>query len=385
MFNFKVNIKFILLAVVSFIFSYYQGESVFYYISYTFIITFIFGVIFIITQAKNMEVNTDLKKSSYLVGDSEELTISIKNNSVFPYFSLLLKNEGLAELSENYKGNSVYLGAEKTINVNNSLKFRIRGIYEIGNNIIAFNDLFYIFKIKRCFKNQNNVVVYPKILDIDKNFKDNVKLFARSKKSVRYNEDLYNVNDIRKYVSGDNLKRINWKVSARHGELFVKNYDTSLEEENTLFLNMNMENFEQDRLGLQEEFLIDSCVSIVNYAVSKNIKSRIFINHINLQDFYITNEKDLRDLSEFFVRNKSMGNEDFMNCINYNIEATTQISRIGIMCIKVTERYSENILRLSDRGYNISLFYLSEESGNYDINFLKNAGVECINLKQLLH
>lgn len=47
------------------------------------------------------------------------------------------------------------------------------------------------------------------------------------------------VNDFRKYMSGDAFKTINWKLSAKHNELFINKFNRDQEIELDIFLDIN--------------------------------------------------------------------------------------------------------------------------------------------------
>ncbi|MDP4177966.1 MAG: DUF58 domain-containing protein [Bacillota bacterium] len=381
----KINIFFILLTLTSIILSFLLG-NIFNYISYTLIIILIFGIIYTINVSKNIEVCTKVNQDSYSVGQSGKISVTIKNYNMFPIYSLLVINEGVIVINKKYKGKSVYLPGNESVNVNCKVNFKIRGIYEFGNNKLTFHDLFYIFNIKKTFISKNSVVIYPKVIDVDLNSKMKVNLINNLKKMPHVSEDLYTIKDMRKYVPGDNISRINWKASAHHGELFVKNYENNYDEKNTIFLNMNKENFHYDLRGIQEEFLIDSCFSIVYHSLLQKMKSSIYINNKNSNVFHITNENNFNELAEYFVNNKSMGDKDFTDYINNNIKNVSKGDKVIIICLKIKSEYIDSFFKLNESGYNITLLYYSEDNDQENcIDLLQKSHIESINLFQFFN
>ena len=83
----------------------------------------------------------------------------------------------------------------------------------------------------------------------------NEKKTKLNNKFIRDIENSIFIKDIRKYKIGDSLKRIHWKVSAKYGELYTKNYEMYSNEEYNIFLDMNNEIYKQENGDIIEEYI----------------------------------------------------------------------------------------------------------------------------------
>jgi hypothetical protein len=199
-------------------------------------------------------------------------------------------------------------------------------------------------------------------------------------------EDAYSAKDMRKYRDGDNLKRINWKVSAKYNDLYVRDFDTVSGREFNIFLNMNKLNFEIDPQGNMEECLVDFCVSLVNFMMVKEIKTSVFINSARDEIFEVQERMDFEKLMEYFLTQFSDSDLDFTKYLNGNINKVSSLGGIGIITGTVDRYLTEALMILKDSGYNIMVFRVGENGEEVNnINLLNKVGIECINIFDFLN
>ena len=100
-----------------------------------------------------------------------------------------------------------------------SLICRYRGEYHIGIKAVVIQDFFRLFSFTRDLKRPLFVRVKPDIIRLD-----DLRSNKETLNTLRENRFKRNVADLllRDYVSGDDLKLINWKVSAASQKLMVR-------------------------------------------------------------------------------------------------------------------------------------------------------------------
>ena len=98
---------------------------------------------------------------------------------------------------------------------------RYRGEYLVGIRSVTLCDYLRLFKITYNNKEPLRVTVIPDIIRID-----GIKSFETDSVSDRENSASLSRPDVtvRDYVTGDDIRRINWKQTARLGKLTVRNY-----------------------------------------------------------------------------------------------------------------------------------------------------------------
>lgn len=381
----KIDIKFIILLIASFIFAYAQGGNLPYTIFYLLIITFIFSFISIIMHKFLIKVQIDAGEKIYNSGDDVNISMNISNRSILPAAYVIIKGELVSIYNSKFKGEVISLNADDYEVLDYNINFKKRGIYNFGKTQLIIRDLFSIFRITKNINDKFLIKVYPKIYPLETFSLRGRDLFKSSLNNSSSIEDMYSIKDMRRYRDGDNLKRINWKVSAKCNELFVKNFDTVSGQEFNIFLDMNVENYGMDSEGMLEEDMIDFCSSVVNNMVNKNIRTKLFINCQKFGEFIIEDKEDFQNLLEYFVEQKSDGGFEFSKFINFNICKVPSTSTICIITGKIKKSLSDLVSTMADKGYSVMVFYIdinSETLINRD--YLNRISVECFNICDMI-
>jgi hypothetical protein len=383
---FKVSIKYIIFMAVSYIFALIQGGNLPYRIFHGLIITFGVSLLYILSKQKNISVQVRFDKRIYSAGDEHEFITIIKNYGFLPAPFVILRNKTLARVDAKYNGDAVWLGIDESKWIRNTVRFNQRGIYNFGEIYLNISDLFSIFERSKNMNLNVPVKVYPKVYKLDKFLARGSDIFKNAVSSKTNIEDLYSTRDIRKYYQGDNLKRINWKVSAKQGELFVRELDTVSGEESNLFLDMGKDNFIIDQSGITEEQLIDLCSSVVNYMELKGIKTKLFINASVQRKFEIDSRENFNELMEFFITQKSDSESSFAKFLNSNVTKIPKLSWIGIVIVGVDRELKDSLILMKDRGYNITVFYCASSLNDLsNLNILKRVGIDCHSFNELIN
>ncbi|ERI89970.1 hypothetical protein HMPREF1982_04237 [Clostridiales bacterium oral taxon 876 str. F0540] len=385
MFKFRISIKFVILLFLSYVFAWIQGGNLPYRIFHGLLLTFLISLLYIILIEKNIHIQIKFDKKVYRAGDEQEFISIIKNYGILPIPYVLINNRTLSKISQKYNGDVIFINSDESKWLRNAVKFNNRGIYNFGEFDISVKDLFSIFERTKKTNLGVLVKVYPKIYQLTKFPANGSDIFKNAISNTTNIEDLYSTKEIRKYNQGDNLKRVNWKVSAKHGELYVRNLDTVSGEESNLFLNMSKNNFALDQEGIYEEQLIDLCVSTVNFMQLRGIKTKLFINSLVQRRFEVDSREDFNELMEFFISQKSDGEEDFVRFINSNLNQIPRLSWIGIITIGVSRELKDNLITMKDKGYNITVFYSASSLKDLsNMELLKRIGISCFSFNELI-
>lgn len=383
---FKVNIKFILLTAAFYVFAFIQGGNLPYSIFYAFLITFFISLIYIILKERSISVKIKFSDDIYKASEECTFTTIVKNEGILPAPYVVVKNKTLAKLNSKYNGDALWLNSDGNKYIGTKVRFYQRGMYNLGEIVLSISDLFSVFQRNRNINVNAIVKVYPKVYELKEIVHNGSHIFKNTANDKTSLEDIYNVREIRKYNQGDNLKRVNWKVSAKHGELYVKDLETVSGEESNIFLDMSKFNILMDEHGEGEEQLIDLCLSIVNCMNMRNIKTNLFINAALPRTFEIESREDFDELMEFFVTQKSDGENSFEKFINFNLNKIQKSSWIGIVTSGIRRELRDRLIVLRDKGYNITVFYYGEGLKDLSsIQILKSIGIDCLSFNETIN
>lgn len=382
---FKVSIKFILLLLASYIFAIVQGGNLPYRIFHGLLLTFLVGFIYILIKKNDIKIQVKFDRKIYSSGEEHEFITIINNYGILPAPYVILNNKAIEQINPKYNGDAVALNPDDSIWVRNIVKFNKRGLYNFGEMNIKIGDLFSIFERKRNINLNVPIKVYPKVYELSRFTSNGSDIFKNAVSNKSNIEDLYSTKEIRKYNIGDNLKRVNWKVSAKHGELFVKNQDMVSGEESNIFLDMSKSNLLISDDETKEEQLIDLCSSIISYIQLRGIKTKLFMNTKISRILDIKSRDDFNELMELFLTQKSDSENDFSRFINSNLNKIPRLSWIGIITTNINKELKNNLILLKEKGYNITLFYSASSLKDIAYNdILKKSQIECYSLFDLI-
>ncbi|GCD09867.1 hypothetical protein Ctaglu_14900 [Clostridium tagluense] len=386
-----MNKKIVFLSIVAFIFAFLSGGNLPYAIFYVFTFSIILGIIYMCIAKKSLNAKLRYDSKIYNVGDIANFTIIAENLGIIPTPYVYVQSIMLRSLIEGYRGNLIFLGGDKCVWIKNKILFTKRGIYDFGDISLEASDLFCILKSVKNIHKELYIKVYPKVYDLS-----NISLSGRDCYENRINsksgiDDFTLIKDIRKYNTGDNLKKVHWKLSAKHGELYVKNFDSISGKECNLFMNMHIDNLGSDLFEIIEEDMVDFSVSLAKYMVNNRIRTKLFINAKEQKNIEVESKEAFLGLMEYFLKSKSDGTLEFTSFIKSNLRHIPKGNWIGIVSIAVDDSLRDVLMNLKEMGYRVNVFYHGKVFNNLkNVNFLKNVellknvGIDCINFKQVI-
>lgn len=382
---YKIKWKFIALILISFGFVYFQGSKIQYVIFYCLIFILICGRLYLTIIKKNLEIIIRFNQEVFQVGDDGYFKLTVLNYSFFPILYLIVKEAGLEKFDKKYKGDVVNINIESTRVIEKYIRFNKRGIYEFGQVHFAINDMFHMFETKSVVNKNKSIKVYPKIYSTNNISVNGNDIFQNIEYFKGAREDSTSIKDIRKYNSGDNIKKIHWKISAKYGELFIKNYDNISGEESVVILDMNSKSFFVDDGDLLEEQLVSFYLSVIKKLSERDIKSRAIINNREKKEFAIETKDDFELLLEYFIVNESGNAVEFKQFVFENISNISRLGWIGIFIPFISKSQVDMALMLHAMGYRTTLFYIksSYEDGD-NVKKLREIGVQCLSFYEVL-
>ena len=113
-----------------------------------------------------------------------------------------------------------------------------RGVYAVGEVMLSASDLFHTLKLERPVNCSARMTVYPAKIPVQR-LDLPVRLLLGAVTTRRMaQEDPFALKGIRPYEIYDSPRLINWKASARTGELKVNQYDHTTDEALLLLLDL---------------------------------------------------------------------------------------------------------------------------------------------------
>jgi uncharacterized repeat protein (TIGR01451 family) len=113
-----------------------------------------------------------------------------------------------------------------------------RGVFLFGPTYIRSGDLFGFFRKEIKFTKQDYLLVYPRLVSLEKLGIASRQLFGDIRLRRHLFQDPVLTAGVREYSPGDSLKRIHWKSTARLGRLQTKVFEPTTTVDISLFLDV---------------------------------------------------------------------------------------------------------------------------------------------------
>jgi len=141
-----------------------------------------------------------------------------------------------------------------------------RGYYQIGPVVLETGDLFGIYRRLRVVLPAHYIIVYPRVYVIARYDIASRRPTGEIRISNRIYEDPTLVRGVRDYIPGDSQNRIHWRLSAKMGTLYSKEYDPSTVAGANIVLDFHGAGYPEDVVGEQRaELAVTLAASIAYY------------------------------------------------------------------------------------------------------------------------
>jgi uncharacterized protein (DUF58 family) len=170
------------------------------------------------------------------------------------------------------------LGSRSDANFEYSVEASRRGYHRIGPLSISTGDILGLSESLRAENQAEHVVVYPKIVPFTSVEIPSYSPHGTLRHTLPLFEDPTRVFGKREYISGDSLRRIDWKSSASAGRLQVRLFEPSIALETFVVLNLNADDYYYRTRVDSMELAIVIAASISNWIISKKQMVGMFVN-----------------------------------------------------------------------------------------------------------
>jgi uncharacterized protein (DUF58 family) len=201
-----------------------------------------------------------------------EVELVLDNRSRLPLFGAVLTDPTGIIDARGANRIAVDLPGKKRRVIQYTLLPRDRGAWQLGPAQLVIRDLFGRGEERIVAQERTQLIVYPRIFHLDYKPRGGSPLGElRSSRSM--DEDPTRYRSLRDYSSGDELRRINWKASARLGKLISNEYEATFDAPLMIFLNLNLNSYDLKNRYIHTERAIEyaaslaTCASLASQAV----------------------------------------------------------------------------------------------------------------------
>jgi uncharacterized protein (DUF58 family) len=156
-----------------------------------------------------------------------------------------------------------------------------RGCFIFGPTHIQSGDLFGFFSRDMHIEELDYLIVYPRLVPLEKLGIPSQQLFGDIRLRRHLFQDPVLTAGVREYQSGDSLKRIHWKSTARLGKLQTRVYEPTTTQDLSIFLDVRT--IEAPYWGAVPQLMelgIIAAASISRHALKEGFRVGLYVNQI---------------------------------------------------------------------------------------------------------
>ena len=228
-------------------------------ILFIFLLSFLYSLI--LRQSIKIERNTENLKLA--CKEHSEISFTIKNYSVLTAFVCYFFDEiPYFQIFDDGNRGITMLRPKEIKKISYEVTSRNRGLYHAGPVRIRTSDPLGLFLIDMEVPAPLEITVRPARIKLITEVMPGIPQGNLKIKNPCY-EDITMRRSIREYINGDELKRINWRASAKFGELFTNQYEDSYDAPFFVFLNLAEDDYELHTRSYHLEKAIEIAACIV--------------------------------------------------------------------------------------------------------------------------
>jgi uncharacterized protein (DUF58 family) len=170
------------------------------------------------------------------------VTIDVENRVFLPIHFVFAQDTPGALFADKPPNFFFGLGPWERRRISYTIESRERGDFEVGPFIIRGADPLGLFPWEKQAEGFTKIIIYPRVLPIQLIHRAGLPAGNIRSENKIY-EDITRYRSLKEYTPGDDTRRINWKVSARLGNLYCMEYLPALSFPVLILLNLTTDDF----------------------------------------------------------------------------------------------------------------------------------------------
>ena len=252
---------------------------------------------------------------------------------------------------------------KESLRIDTVLTCKYRGEYQVGVKQVTIKDFLNLFSITYHVPFEMKAVVFPRIVPLYKlNNLSQIESIIQDDYAHKKEEPGVNVH---KYQSGESVKSIHWKLSAKQQMLLTREYVGKQNIQIALTVDLSSTGLENEKQIIVEDQIIECSIALINYFCNKNIPLLVKWADSKIKENYLFGGAYFQSFYELFA------GVSFQSKLTFNnlIENSSQISDYK-NDIWITHGLNEEIYQTALRkiAYINQLFLIvmsDEELGRY--------------------
>ncbi|MFS0655489.1 DUF58 domain-containing protein [Bacillus sp. 179-C3.3 HS] len=253
-----------LLTTAAFCYAMFQGGFVSWFLFYAFLPYAIYALLYAMIPLR-VTADRTLQRTNIKAGDVLTVDLEIKRTNPFPYFYAIIEDlpPDTFQLQEQVEmKRMIFPWFQKTWRISYQLK-SVRGEHHLTAIRVRTGDLFGFVEKEVILPLEKKFIVYPKMFDLPVEAAESANENGGKAVHSWLNESTNVTTGVREYQQGDRFAWVDWKTTARRGQLMTKEFEQNRTKDLMVFADFTDET--------AFEAVVSMTASVLQSAVEKGI------------------------------------------------------------------------------------------------------------------
>ncbi len=306
-------------------------------------------------------ISENLSERIFVKGDAARYRLLLGNEGFLPipYLTVTMYLEGRI-LCNDMKSMQISMMPFAKREYVYEMPLHYRGRYSVGVRSILFRDFLGMFVIRHRPLERKSILVKPRIRFITHKQIPAAMVSEGNVLAGLFESGNDEMIDIRKYVPGDSLRKMHWKLTAKTGNPMVRDMRNELDNDILLLLDVGKAPEQTEATLLEEDCLIEETVSQAQYLLSRGMPARLCFWREEPVVLRAIAPGDFLKVYDLLSEVKFNQESQFEDVVDNFLDAGVHRSLVYLFTVRLTNAIIEKAIAMRYRGYDMELFYLNE-------------------------
>lgn len=212
---------------------------------------------------KNIEAVHTIKSLKLSCNENSEVIVFLRNYAFLPaYFCYYFDEAPFLRIKKEKNQDICFLRPKENLRFTYNVTALERGQFSAGPLKIILSDPLGLFQIKKIIEDKTTITVRPARIKFQTFLQPGIPGGFEKIMNPIY-EDITLHKSIRPYKTGDSIRRVNWRASAKYEDLFINQYEYTYDVPVFVFLNLAEDDYPLKEMRWYSEKAIEIAASIV--------------------------------------------------------------------------------------------------------------------------
>lgn len=376
----------IILVLASYVSAYILRGKIPFIIFYTLFLSILISYLTCRDAVRKISGFQRIKQYKYETGDNIKIETVLDNDAIFIIPYLELRDKTIEKMGEGSVYSVMTIGPWKRKREVKSIAIKYRGVYALGPIELLIQDALRIFTWNKKIESGKSFKVYPKVYNIENLELKALQSFGSISNRQLAFEDSTSISDIRKYAPGDSIKRVHWKLSAKNGRLYVKNFEKSGSTAVYLYIDLYKRAFSGEHAKDLEERAAELTCSITFYLMEKAVPIELYLTNSNISSIKAGDVSHFTRVMDMMCQAKPNGDRVMEDIIEKRLDLMNRGASVIIITGDISEKAATLYCSMKENGYDLIIVYVNDgKMPNVKRKMLEACGIKLYMVKHDSH